>query len=180
MVTQYVGQAVTFKASCPYPSLCPSLPPLRRTWPPVALVPRAESQTTARVRSNSREKRLAAKLRACWAGGDSGETPSPGLPLFSLCAQSVKSRPETAGPRPRSAGTRSHPAHAREMQTHRDAHGREMGPSRQECAAPTGCPVRFSGIPWIPNPLEPLSGALLQELGSQNANSRFPGPQKGS
>lgn len=83
----------------PHPRAPARLRPLRRARPPVAApAPGAESQTAARVRSNSPELRLAGKPRRSapanpGAGGDSAEPPSPRLPLCPRRAQTVRRRP---------------------------------------------------------------------------------------
>lgn len=124
-VSKCVCPGVISQDRCPRPSLRPRLPPLSCTWPPVAaLAPRAEYQTTARVRSNSPKKRLAEKPQRCAPANPQGgrgrrEPPSPGRPLFS---QSVQSGPHTASPRPRSVRARSRSARAQEMRARRDAH----------------------------------------------------------
>lgn len=106
------------KASHPHPSPRPRLRPLCRTRPPVAaLAPRAESQSAARVRSNSPEHRLAGKpRRSAPAKPQGGRGPrsasqSQAPFVFSLTLRISKVDSRQHPPRPRSVRARWRPAH---------------------------------------------------------------------
>lgn len=99
---------------------------------------------------------------ACWSSAREG-TPQ-GLPvpgslrfLSALKVSKVDPRQHALALALCSVHTRSCPAHAREVQTSRCPGRGNGGPSRQERLAPTGCPVRFSGVLRIPNLLELLA-----------------------
>lgn len=115
----------------------------------------------------------APRLLILRAGGDSAEPPSPRLPLFSRCAQTVRSRPQTTslGPvllvhacaqlKPGKADASTCP-------------WRGTGSVRAGMCGADRLPAEIPKRPRDPNSLGLLSVALLQERRAQNASSRVP------